>query len=206
MEQTLFNDKCGDLDPFEVFSTWMAKAVAKDPHTANAASVATADKNGVPSVRVLLLKFFDERGFVFFTNFKSQKGHELHDNPYAAFCLYWSDVKQQFRAEGPIEMITAEESDAYFHSRPRNSQIASIASQQSSPLAARADYEDAIKALEKQHEDEDNLPRPDHWQGFRLKPLKIEFWQDENFRAHQRRIFYRDDVNNTNWNTTLLYP
>lgn len=205
MGQFLFEDTCTDTDPFAVFAEWMAHAREKEPYNTDAAAVATADKNGIPSVRVLLLKFFDENGFVFFTNMNSQKGQELAENPHAAFTIYWKTLKQQIRAQGPVTAVSAADSDAYFQSRKHGSRIASIASQQSAPLPARHVYDDAITALSDDYAESDP-PRPAHWRGFRIQPLKIEFWQEEEFRAHQRRVFHRDDITQNTWQTTLLYP
>ncbi len=204
----IFDAKGAELDPFAVFGSWLEEAKEKDGFfDATAFALATAGENGLPSVRMVLLKDFDAEGFVFYTNTLSQKGRELRENPQAGLCFHWKNPGRQFRAHGPVIPVTEAEADDYFASRPYGSRIASAASDQSAPLPQRQDYLDKIAALKKQYPKEDNnVPRPPHWSGYRIAPLEIEFWEEGKYRAHQRRIFTRSDLASTAWQSTLLYP
>jgi len=203
----LFEQDGATLDPFAIFGLWLEEAKEKEGFDATALALATAGQNGLPSVRMVLLKGFDENGFVFYTNTHSQKGHELAENPQAGLCFHWKPLGRQFRAHGPVTPVTAAEADEYFASRPYGSRIASAASNQSAPLAQRQDYLDKIAALKAQYpQEEDAVPRPPHWSGYRLAPLDVEFWDDGKYRTHQRRIFTRSDVTSKTWQSTLLYP
>jgi pyridoxamine 5'-phosphate oxidase len=202
----IFDADGAAYDPFAVFGTWLEEATAKDGFDATAFALATADKNGLPAVRMVLLKSFDKDGFVFYTNTLSRKGGELSENPQAALCFHWKNPGRQFRARGAVTPVSAAEADEYFASRPYGSRIASAASDQSAALAARQDYLDKIAALKQQYPKDAPVPRPPHWSGYRIAPLQIEFWEEGKYRAHQRRLFTRNDPASTTWQSTLLYP
>ncbi len=190
-------------DPFTIFGAWLTEASAEEPNDANAMALATATPDGAPSVRMVLLKGHGPDGFVFYTNAHSRKGGEIRANMQAALLFHWKSLRRQIRIEGPLEEVSAAEADAYFHSRPRVSQIGSAASDQSAPLADRRDYLDRVAALARDIPEGD-IPRPAHWTGFRLIPRRIEFWLDRPNRLHDRRVFTRaaDGI----WSDTLLYP
>ncbi len=189
-------------DPFALFDVWMAEAERAEPEDANAMALATADADGLPDVRVVLLKGFDRRGFVFYTNTQSTKGEELAANPQAALVLHWKSLGRQIRARGPVERVTDAEADAYFASRHRESRIGAIASQQSRPVADRTALMDAVAAVTERVGD-GAVPRPPHWTGFRILPSSIEFWRNGEFRLHDRVRFVRDGAG---WRGTRLYP
>ena len=191
-----------DSDPLALFDAWFAEAQASEPNDANAMALATATPGGRPSVRMVLLKGHGPDGFVFYTNAESRKGREIAENPHAALLFHWKSLRRQVRIEGPLRQVTAAEADAYFHSRPRDSQLGSAASDQSRPLDSRRTYLDRVEALAARHEAHE-IPRPPHWTGFRLAPQAIEFWLDRPHRLHERRRFTRaGDA----WASTLLYP
>ena len=189
-------------NPVTLFTAWMKEAEATEPEDPNAMSLATADADGLPDVRVVLLKAFDERGFVFYTNTQSTKGEELAANPQAALVLYWKSLRRQIRARGPVERVTDAEADAYFASRRRESRIGAIASQQSRPVADRATLMEEVAAVT-ERVGEGPVPRPPHWTGFRILPTTIEFRQNGDFRLHDRVRFVRDGEG---WRGTRLYP
>jgi len=176
-------------DPMVQFAEWYAAGMALDTVDPNAMTLATADASGSPSARMVLLKGFDDRGFLFFSNYESRKGHDLEQNPRAALVLYWNTLRRQIRVEGTVERISAEESDAYFRTRPRGSQIAARASRQSEVIANRQTLDDAVTRLDAEYQGQE-LPRPDYWGGFRLRPESIEFWQGRRDRLHDR-VRYR---------------
>jgi pyridoxamine 5'-phosphate oxidase len=190
-----------DLDPIVQFSAWFdeAAAVLEQPE---AIALASADGDGVPSVRMVLLKAWDDRGFVFFTNYASHKGAELVANPHGAFVLYWEPLHRQVRVQGRVEPTTPEESDRYFASRPRQSQLAAHASHQSHPLVDRAELESALAAAEQAFEGR-TVSRPTYWGGFRLVPGVIEFWQHRENRLHDRFAYRRDGAA---WRIQRLAP
>ena len=198
-------------DPFILFDDWFAAARASEPNDPNAMALATATPEGVPSVRMVLLKGHgpDEGeggGFVFYTNAQSRKGGEIRANMQAALLFHWKSLRRQIRLEGPLEEVSAAQADAYFHSRSRLSQVASAASDQSRPLADRQTYEARVAAIEAEHPS-GAIPRPAHWTGFRLRPRAIEFWVDRPGRMHERRRFERaDEHGGEAWHDTLLYP
>ena len=189
-------------EPYGLFEAWFAEAQAREPNDPNAMCLATTTPDGWPSARVVLLKGRDERGFVFYTNEESRKGQELLANPRAALCFHWKSLRRQVRVEGTVERVTPAEANAYYASRPRGSRIAAWASVQSRPLASRAEFEAKIAEYEGLYPGEE-VPRPPHWGGFRILPLRIEFWQDMPFRRHDRLVFERKDEG---WDTGRLYP
>jgi len=191
-------------DPFALFEIWFAEAKESEPNDPNAMALATASDDGFPSVRMVLLKGHGSDGFVFYTNTESRKGEQILANRRAALLFHWKSLRRQVRIEGPLDEVTEAEADAYFHSRPRVSQIGSAASDQSRPLPDRQVYLDRVAAIEARYPEGD-IPRPPHWTGFRLSPRRIEFWRDRQYRLHDRRLFTRDDASDS-WTNTLLYP
>jgi pyridoxamine 5'-phosphate oxidase len=191
-------------DPFALFRAWMAEAEAAEPADPEAMAVATVDAQGLPNVRMILLKGADERGFVFYTNCESAKGVELAGNPKAALLFYWKSLGRQIRIRGPIEPATVAEADAYFATRHRESRIGACASSQSRPLASRAALEAEVARLTKEIGDGD-VARPAYWRGYRLVPLEIEFWRSGAFRLHDRIVFRRATPG-APWTKTRLYP
>ena len=190
-------------DPFALFALWMKEAMAKESRDPDACALATVDAGGLPDVRMVLLKKFDNRGFVFFTNTESNKGQELEGNLKAAIVLHWKSLNRQIRVRGTVERISEAESDAYFASRPRGAQIGAWASEQSRPLDARATLERRIADFEKRYPN--TVPRPSHWGGYRIVPLAMEFWMDQPFRLHDRLVFSRT-APGANWAKERLYP
>lgn len=190
-------------DPFEIFASWMDEAKASEPNDPDAMAFATADADGRPSVRIVLLRRHGPEGFGFFTNLDSRKGEELAKNPWGALALHWKSLRRQVRAQGPVQQVSDHEADAYFAGRSRESRIGSWASDQSRPLESREAFEDRYQAMEKRFEGED-VPRPARWSGFRLIPDRIEFWSDRAHRLHERRLFTRRD--DGGWDEGLLYP
>lgn len=189
-------------EPFEIFRSWFAEAQKSEPNDPNAVAVATADAQGRPSVRMVLMKSWDEGGFVFYTNLESRKGRELAENPNVALLFHWKSLRRQVRIEGRVEPVSDAEADAYFASRPRDSQIGAWASDQSRPLEGRAAFLGRI-AKEAARFGVSAVPRPPHWSGFRVVPERIEFWEDRSFRLHERRFFVKTP---SGWSWTYLYP
>jgi pyridoxamine 5'-phosphate oxidase len=188
-------------DPIALFGDWFRAASASEENDPNAMSLATATAGGRPSVRIVLLKRVDKAGFVFYTNAESRKGVEMLANPHVALCFHWKSLRRQVRVEGTVHDLPGEDADAYFHSRSRRSQIGALASEQSRPLASRAELEARAHALEERYPGE--VPRPSHWRGFVVVPETIEFWQDGPDRLHDRIVFRRIV---TGWSKTRLYP
>jgi pyridoxamine 5'-phosphate oxidase len=188
--------------PFAPFADWFAAATAAEPNDPNAMALATATADGRPAVRIVLLKAWDERGFVFYTNLDSRKGRELAANPFCQLAFHWKSLRRQVRIDGRAEAVTAAEADAYFASRARDSQLGAWASDQSRPLADRAAF-DARLAAATARFDGQPVPRPPHWSGFRVVPSAIEFWQDRDFRHHERTVFTRDGGG---WTAGMLFP
>ncbi|HEX8669204.1 MAG TPA: pyridoxamine 5'-phosphate oxidase [Allosphingosinicella sp.] len=189
-------------DPHALFEEWLAEAQLSEPNDPTAMALATADERGRPSLRMVLLKGHDARGFVFYTNLDSRKGGELGENPRAALLFHWKSLRRQVRIEGPVEPVAAEEADAYFATRGRDSQLGAWASDQSRPLDARETFEARYQEMKARFEGGD-VPRPPRWSGFRVAPETIEFWNDRAHRLHERRLFSRTA---TGWTEGLLYP
>jgi pyridoxamine 5'-phosphate oxidase len=189
-------------DLLEEFQQWMAEAEKSEPNDPTSMSLATVDKDGQPSVRMVLLKNADERGFVFYTNFESQKGGELLATPKAALCFHWKSLRRSIRIQGDVEKVTDEEADAYFASRPRDSRIGAWASQQSRPMDSRFSLEKAVAKYTAKFGIGD-IPRPDYWSGFRVIPTRMEFWRDRPFRLHERRQYAKTAGG---WTENILYP
>jgi pyridoxamine 5'-phosphate oxidase len=191
-------------EPFALFRAWMAEAEAAEPVDPEAMALATADANGLPNVRMILLKGADERGFVFYTNCDSAKGLELAVNAQAALLFYWKSLGRQIRLRGLVEPATEAEADAYFATRHRESRIGACASQQSRPLSSRAALETEVARLTEAF-GTGEVPRPAYWRGYRLVPLEIEFWRHGAFRLHDRIVFRRASPHQP-WTKTRLYP
>jgi pyridoxamine 5'-phosphate oxidase len=189
-------------DPHALFDQWFAEARAAEPNDPESTALATAAADGRPSVRMVLLKGHDPRGFVFYTNSHSRKGGELAANPRAALLFHWKSLRRQVRAEGAVEPVSAGEADAYFASRSRDSQLGAWASDQSRPLISRDAFEARYAQLASSYEGKE-VPRPPHWCGYRLVPDRIEFWTDRPHRLHERRLFARAGEG---WTEGLLYP
>lgn len=191
-------------DPMALFAVWMAEARASEPNDPNAMALATADASGHPNVRMVLLKDADARGFVFYTNTESAKGSELAANPHAALVLHWKSLHRQVRVRGSVSPVSAEEADAYFASRAKDSQIGAWASSQSRPMEGRFVFEKEIAKVAARYALQ-KVPRPPHWSGYRITPLEIEFWRDRPFRLHDRLV-YRRAAPTDPWRTERLFP
>jgi pyridoxamine 5'-phosphate oxidase len=189
------------LDPLVMFGLWMKAAEAKEPNDPSAAALATATRDGMPSVRMVLTKGVDERGFAFYTNAESQKGLELKENPRAALCFHWKSLRRQVRITGPVTELPPSDADRYFHSRPRLSQLAAAASQQSRILPSREALVARVKELDAAFPKE--IPRPEYWKGFVLRPERIEFWKSREGRLHDRFLFVRSG---DSWQKNRLFP
>lgn len=200
----LRNDDQNQENPMNLFAQWLELAENSEPNDPTAMSLASVDQNGMPNVRMVLMRRYDERGIVFFTNFESQKGEELLSTPKAAACFHWKSVRKSVRFRGEIEVISDAEAEEYFQSRDRGSRIGAWASKQSRPLESRFALEKEV-AIHTAKFGVSEIPRPDYWSGFRLKPLSIEFWNDGKFRLHDRKRFDRDALGD-NWNISRLYP
>jgi pyridoxamine 5'-phosphate oxidase len=189
-------------EPWALFKSWLEDAARSEPNDPNAMALATADADGLPNVRMVLLKGFDSAGFVFYTNTESNKGREILATGKAALVLHWKSLRRQVRARGTVSLVSDQEADAYFQSRPRDSRIGAWASQQSRPLESRFAFEKAIATTAAKYA-LGEVPRPPHWTGFRIAPVSIEFWHDRPFRLHDRIAFTREGEG---WRRTRLYP
>jgi pyridoxamine 5'-phosphate oxidase len=193
-----------EFDPLARFDTWFAEATKSEPSEATAMSLATSDSSGRPNVRMVLLKAVAEGGFVFYTNLESAKGVELAVQPFAALCFHWKSLQRQVRVRGPVSRVSDDEADAYFATRPKDSQIGAWASAQSRPMRERWEFEKAIAKLAAKYAFA-KVPRPPFWSGFRVVPLEMEFWQDRPFRLHDRMVFRRETPKGA-WTTEKLFP
>jgi pyridoxamine 5'-phosphate oxidase len=191
-------------EPFPLFEQWFGEAGKGEPNDPNAMALATVDADGLPDVRMVLLKGADERGFVFYTNEESAKGREIAASPKAALLFHWKSLRRQIRLRGPVTYVSEPEADAYFKSRPRDSRVGAWASQQSRPLESRVALEKAIADYAAEFGGGD-VPRPPYWRGFRLTPIAMEFWHDRPFRLHDRMLFTREGVD-APWRRERLYP
>ena len=198
------NDFTDASEPFFLFRTWLEEAERTEPNDPNAMALATVDPDGLPDVRMVLMKGFDEAGVVFYTNTESAKGRELAATPKAAVVFHWKSLRRQVRFRGPVEKVSEAEADAYYNSRPRDSRIGAWASQQSRPLESRFALEKAVASYAAKYAVGD-VPRPPYWTGFRIRPVAIEFWQDRPFRLHDRVRFSRPIPDGT-WTKDRLYP
>lgn len=202
------DDDQGDVftvkDPFALFAVWLEKAGEAEPNDPNSMALATADADGLPNVRMVLLKDVDACGLTFFTNVESAKGEELAANPQGAACFHWKSIRRQVRFRGRIERVSDEEADAYFATRARGAQLGAIASAQSRPMESREALAREIERLEKLHDGED-IPRPDYWSGYRLAPIEIEFWVNRPFRLHDRLVYWRETAQGE-WQSERVYP
>ena len=189
-------------EPLALFAAWLKDAEASEINDPNAVALATVDAEGLPNVRMVLLKGFDVRGFVFYTNFESQKGQEILGQKKAAMCFHWKSLRRQIRLRGDVEVVSDEEADEYYQSRPLGSRIGAWASKQSRPLEGRFALEKAVAEYTAKYA-LGNVPRPPHWSGFRIIPRSIEFWHDRKFRLHDRIEFRREG---DNWSKVRMYP
>ena len=199
-------DKCFlDLeDPFELFKKWFVEAESKEINDPNALALGTASKDGIPSVRMVLLKGFDKNGFIFYTNLNSQKGNEIKENPNASMCFHWKSLLRQIRIVGTLKQVDDKVADEYYNSRAYDSRIGAWASKQSSILKNRSELLNNLEDFKKKYNDRENVPRPSYWSGWNLKPSSIEFWLDGDNRIHERLKYILDSKNN--WNKSLLSP
>ena len=207
MSNEIFN-QYGD-DPIALFQRWYDEAAALEPNDPEAICLATADQNGCPSARMVLLKECTPRGFKFHSNAASHKGQDLNTNPQASFCLYWKSTRKQIRVSGQVNTVSDAESDAYFATRPRARAIGAWASQQSQSFDHEDDLAEAVAFYEDKFRDQETIPRPAHWQGFLIVPDSIEFWIGNKDRLHTRFIYQRDNVTTNSaapWQAKWLYP
>ena len=194
-----------DIDnPIDLFKKWFAKAEETEINDPNAVAVATSNKNNQPNVRMVLLKGLSNKGFVFYTNFNSKKGSELKENLKASMCFHWKSLRRQVRVIGSVEEVSKKEADDYYNSRPYKNRIGAWASSQSQTLDKRNTFLEKIKEFEKKYPDENNVPRPDYWSGWSLKPTTIEFWLDGKDRIHQRLKYIKKE--DQSWEKILLNP
>ena len=198
-------DKCfkDTADPIKLFEEWFNEAKKTEINDPNALALATADKSGVPSVRMVLLKDFNNKGFVFYTNFNSKKGKELKSNLKASMCFHWKSLRRQVRVLGNVEEVSTEEADEYYNTRPYKNRIGAWASSQSEDLDKRDTFLKKISEFEKKYSDQNSVPRPPNWSGWRILPNEIEFWLDGEGRIHERLLYIK---NKTGWKKKLLYP
>lgn len=194
----------GAEDPMDLFGRWFAEARTSELNDPEALALSTADAQGHPDVRMVLLKQFDRDGFIFYTNFDSAKGRQLAENPHAAACFHWKSLRRQVRVRGPVAKVSDAEADAYFASRPKDSQIGAWASQQSRIMEGRFALEKEIARYAAKYA-LSSVPRPPYWSGYRIGPLSIEFWRDRPFRLHERTVYRRDELTRP-WTVVHLFP
>lgn len=198
-----FSEDAAELNPFHQFTRWWKEALDSSIDEVNAMTLATADKQGIPTARIVLLKDYTEEGFVFFTNYLSRKGRELDENPHATLLFFWKELERQVRIEGIIVKVDERESDDYFHSRPMGSKIGAWSSPQSKVISDRSVIEKNVQQYEQQFAGQSVIPRPPHWGGYRLKPSYIEFWQGRESRLHDRIAYSLEDGS---WKIQRLAP
>ncbi len=198
------DDFTASAEPFRLFSEWFNDAVKAEPNDPTAMTLATVDADGMPDARMVLMKGFDESGFVFYSHIDSAKGRELTANPKAALVFHWKSLRRQVRIRGAVTTVTPAEADAYFATRPKQAQIGAWASKQSQPLESRFAFEQAIAVVAAKHL-VGEVPRPPGWSGWRIAPLEFEFWHDRPFRLHDRIVFRRPSADAA-WAKTRLYP
>ncbi|MFN0262712.1 pyridoxamine 5'-phosphate oxidase [Tepidamorphus sp. 3E244] len=203
-DQLMDGDPDAGLDPFAQFAEWFAEAQKSEPNDPNAMALSTVDPDGLPNVRMVLLKGWDADGFVFYTNLESAKGDELAAAPKAAFVMHWKSLRRQVRVRGNVTPVSPQEADEYFASRPRGSRIGAWASSQSRPLESRFALEKSVAEWTAKF-NVGEIDRPPHWSGFRIEPVEIEFWRDKPFRLHDRVKFSRK-ASGQPWSATRLYP
>ena len=185
-----------DLDnPIDLFADWFNEAKKTEINDPNALALATVGENGIPSVRMVLLKDFNEKGFIFYTNLNSRKSTEIKSNPNASMCFHWKSLLRQVRIIGELSNVSDADADNYYNTRSYGSRIGAWASNQSSILKSRDELSKSIAEFKKKYPNEKNIPRPKHWSGWNLNPIEIEFWLDQPFRAHDRKVFYKKDNN-----------
>jgi pyridoxamine 5'-phosphate oxidase len=191
-------------NPIDLFEAWMNEAKKTEPNDPNAVALGTSDQNNLPSIRMVLLKDFSKDGFVFYTNLNSQKGNDLKNNPKAAMCFHWKSLLRQVRINGVVKKVSNEVADEYYNTRGYESRIGAWASNQSSILNSRDELLKSIEEYKKKFDNKNKVPRPDHWSGWNLIPMSIEFWLDGDSRIHERLKYIKDDVGN--WAKVLLSP
>nr|WP_294900649.1 pyridoxamine 5'-phosphate oxidase [uncultured Pedobacter sp.] len=197
------NEEDVDQNPYQQFEKWFQEALNAKVVEPNAMTLATSQANGIPSARIVLLKEFTEEGFVFYTNYKSKKGQEIAQSPYAALVFFWADLERQVRIEGVVERVSDDESTAYFKSRPRGSQLGALSSPQSEIIPNRKFLEEKLEGLTKKYEEKE-IEKPDHWGGYRVIPNRIEFWQGRSNRLHDRILYIQDK--SQSWKFERLAP
>ncbi len=204
-QNSLGLDNCfeDEANPVDLFKKWFASAEKSEINDPNAFSVATSNKEGIPSVRMVLLKGLSDRGFIFYTNFNSKKGNDLKNNPNASMCFHWKSLRRQVRVTGKVTVVENEEADKYFSSRKYGSKISAWASSQSEQMKNRDEFLNKIKEYEKKYPKEKEVPRPPHWSGWRVLPNEIEFWLELDNRSHQRLVYKKESGK---WIKGMLYP
>ncbi|MET3559729.1 pyridoxamine 5'-phosphate oxidase [Bartonella japonica] len=205
MSNKVQDDSMQIQKPFALFAKWLEEATVSEINDPNAMALATVDETGLPNVRMVLLKDYSPQGFVFYTNYESQKGQEILKSMKASLGFHWKSLRRQIRIRGIVKKVNIQEADAYFQSRPRGNQIGAWASKQSQPLENRFILEQAIAQYTMRYAI-GNIPRPPYWSGFRVQPLSIEFWRDRPFRLHDRLLFTRNSVEQNDWQIQKLYP
>jgi len=192
-----------ESNPFELFKAWMSEAEKSEPNDPNAFNVATVDQSGQPDNRIVLLKGLTDKEFIFYTNLEGKKSRDLRQNPKASMCFHWKSLLRQIRIQGSVELVDNKTADEYYNTRAYESRIGAWASSQSEVMKHRDEFENKIKAFKEKYPDQNKVPRPPHWSGWKLTPYKIEFWKDVQNRLHQRLYYSRIG---TKWSKEILYP